>query len=94
MRHTAKLFVTACMIAVAAPAAVADVSSAKGKRICKVAGEAEVPGGKARVNSRDIRATDTTRIYQVRLIAADGAQSNVVCVVDKESGEATLTPVE
>lgn len=94
MRLTAKLIATACMLAIAAPAAAADVSSAKGKRICRDAGEAQVPGGKARVNPRDIRATDTTRIYQVRLTAADGTQSNVVCVVDKESGEATLTAAE
>lgn len=93
MRLSSALALTAGLVALAAaPASFADVSTSKGKRICKEAGEAESADGKARVNPRDIRTTDTSLIYRVSTTGADGERANMICVVDKETGEASLSP--
>lgn len=96
MRQSIGFALAASLIAlsVAAPTASADVSSAKGKRICTEAGEAQSPDSKIRVNPRDIRATETAFIYQVRVIDAEGVTSHLICSVEKESGEATLTAAD
>lgn len=96
MRRSIGFALAAGLIALttAAPTASADVSSAKGKRICKEAGEAQSPGSKAHVNARDIRSTATAYIYRVRVTDAEGAESEMICTVAKKSGEAVLTADE
>lgn len=91
MNAIAKTLVASGLIGLMAPAALADVSTAKGKRICADTAEAQTPGSKARVNSRDIRTTETTYLYQVRITDADGNRTEATCTVIKETGEATLT---
>ncbi len=91
MKAVAAALVVSGLAGIMAPAAVADVSTAKGKRICTEAAEAQNPGAKARVNSRDIRTTETTYLYQVRITDAEGNRSDATCTVVKESGEAKLT---
>ena len=91
MNAIAKALLTSGLVGLMAPAALADVSTAKGKRICAETAEAQTPGAKVRVNSRDIRTTETTYLYQVRITDADGNRSEATCTVVKETGEATLT---
>lgn len=81
-------------ISMAAPAANADVSTSKGKRICKEAGEAQSPGAKVRINARDIRSTETSLIYRVSLTPTGGEKADLICTVDKISGEAELSADE
>mgnify|MGYP000442226546 CR=1 FL=1 len=78
----------------AAPTAAADISSAKGKRICKEAGEVHDSAASVRVNPRDIRSTETSYIYRVRLTGADDEVTHMICSVNKETGEAALEPGE
>ena len=96
MRHKLQLAVAAGLLAItaAAPAANADVSTSKGKKICKEAGEAQSPDAKVRVNARDIRATETSLVYRISVTNAEGERTNLVCTVDKTSGEAELSADE
>ncbi len=96
MRRSIGLTLAASLaaFAAAAPVAAADVSSAKGKRICKEAGEAHDSAASVRVNPRDIRSTETAYIYRVRLTGADDEVTHMICTVAKETGEAALEPGE
>jgi hypothetical protein len=79
--------------AVSAAPALAKTSLSKGKQVCEAAANAQTPAPKSvRTDSDSTKANDTTITYKLKLKNADDSSAIVVCKVDRDTDQATLSP--
>lgn len=93
MKKTSLIASLLIAAAFAATPAVAKTSNTKGEKICEAAAKNQDPAPKAARGDIDkIRSSDQKLVVRVKVKNADDSSTSLVCTVDRDTGEPTLTP--